>query len=102
MIIAVDFDGTLCEYMNSGIGEPKYDVINKVKELAKDNWLILWTCRTGEALNDALNWCKQYGLTFNSVNENVPWAHPTSNKIYADLYLDDKSVNIEEFLKGDF
>ena len=51
-IIAVDFDGTLCEFKNPGIGAPKLDVINKIKSVSKDNYIILWTSRQGEALQD--------------------------------------------------
>lgn len=99
MIIAVDFDGTLCNYKNPGIGEPKLKVIEKVKELANDNFLILWSCRRGKALKEAVKWCKQYGLFFNAINKNAPGIK-SSRKIYADLYIDDKADNsfIEEFI----
>lgn len=45
-IIAVDFDGTLCENQWPEIGEPKKEVITYLKErqTAGDK-LILWTCR---------------------------------------------------------
>lgn len=95
MIIAVDFDGTLCEYKNPGIGAPKMDVINKVRELGKENYLILWTNRRGKALKDAINWCKYYNIIFNRVNKNAP-GKKSSRKIYADLYIDDKAINVED------
>ena len=92
MIIAVDFDGTLCEYKNPGIGNPKLDVIKKVKELSKN--------RKGYALKQALKWCSQYDLKFDSVNKNINEIK-TSRKIYADLYIDDKAINVYNFIKGD-
>lgn len=99
IIIAVDFDGTLCSYKNPGIGEPKLEVIKRVKELAIGNFLILWSCRKGKALKEAVKWCEQYGLKFDAVNKNVPGVK-SSRKIYADLYIDDKADNslIKEFI----
>ena len=53
--IAVDFDGTLFVTDFPHIVEPKWDVINRAKaEQAKGTVLILWTCRHGEHLEDAL------------------------------------------------
>lgn len=95
-IIAVDFDGTLCEYVFPGIGAPKFNIINLVKELSKNNDLILWTCRRGYALKQAFRWCDKYGLKFNKVNKNVDWAYPTSRKVFAHYYLDDKAINVED------
>ena len=51
MIIAVDFDGTLCMGTYPEIGSPKpyaVEVMNKLK--ADGHYLILWTCRWGERL----------------------------------------------------
>ena len=99
MIIAVDFDGTLCNYKKPGIGEPKLEIIEKVKELADDNFLILWSCRKGKALKEAVKWCERYGLKFNAINKNAP-GMKSSRKIYADWYIDDKALNplIGEFI----
>lgn len=45
-IIAVDFDGTLCENNWPEIGEPKKEVITYLKgRQAAGDKLILWTCR---------------------------------------------------------
>lgn len=45
-IIAVDFDGTLCENKWPEIGEPKCAMISKLKkEQLAGAKLILWTCR---------------------------------------------------------
>ena len=57
MIIAVDFDGTLCMGTYPEIGSPKpyaVEVMNKLK--ADGHYLILWTCRWGERLEKAVNW----------------------------------------------
>lgn len=54
-VIAVDFDGTLFENAWPGIGAPRANVIAAaLREQQNGAALILWTCRTGEALRAAL------------------------------------------------
>lgn len=96
MIIAVDFDGTLCSDNYPEIGNANMGLIERLKEMQlSGDQLILWTCRASERLEEALNWCRDHGLVFNAVNENVPeiierWGND-SRKITADLYIDDRS-----------
>lgn len=98
-IYAIDFDGTLCESIYPGIGEPNTKLINYLKKKrAKGKVkLILWTCRCDERLDEAIAWCRRLGLEFDYVNENVPemiQKHGSDcRKIYADVYIDDKAVN---------
>ncbi len=92
-IIAVDFDGTICENKFPYIGTLKPDVITVLARLKQEGvLLILWTCRQGEALQEAITVCQSNGIEFDAVNENVKeLPFQTSNKIYADIYLDDRS-----------
>lgn len=107
-IIAIDFDGTLFENNYPQIGLPKWDVINKCKELiANGNELILWTCRMGNDLDNAINACENVGLHFENVNKNPQWAIDFWNgnngrKIGADFYVDDKNLSIQEFIDNKF
>ena len=72
-IYAVDFDGTLCESVWPGIGEPNFALINHlIKRRQQGNKVILWTCRCGERLQEAIDWCADLGLGFDAVNENLP------------------------------
>ena len=73
-IIAVDFDGTLCEKKWPEIGEPNTKLIGYLIMVQKTIGakIILWTCRVGEMLNKAVNWCSKHGLEFDAVNENLP------------------------------
>lgn len=97
MIIAVDFDGTLCSDRFPEIGIPNYRMLNFLRHLQKDNGdkIILWTCRNGKTLEEAVRWCKKHGdIEFDAVNENLPeirekWGGDT-RKVYADIYIDDK------------
>lgn len=97
MIIAVDFDGTLCESAWPEIGEANTDVIEELKRRkAGGDKVILWTCRVGSMLEDAVAWCKAMGIELDAVNENLPEkiAQYGNNcrKVSADEYWDDKSV----------
>ena len=97
-IVAVDFDGTICEEMTyPGIGKliPGADTV--LKEL-KDSGaiLILWTCRTGKELADAVVFCMEHGILFDAVNQNYPQLpFGTSNKVFADWYLDNRSMEVD-------
>lgn len=94
---AVDFDGTLCTNKWPRIGEPRYDIINWIKQLRDDGHkIILWTCRCGMPLVDAIVWCADHGLFFDAVNDNLE-EHKlafggNSRKVMADYYVDDKAL----------
>lgn len=97
MIIAVDFDGTLCENAWPEIGSPRMFVINALKkQMAGGARVILWTCREGERLDAAVRWCAEKGIVFDAINTNltdVEGYYGVSRKVYADAYWDDKSVH---------
>ena len=98
MIIAIDFDGTICQNKYPEIGEPMPHAIESIRELHQaGHYLTLWTCRQGEHLNEALQWCKQNGLSFHEVNEHEPrnlraFGGVGGNKVYADIYIDDRNL----------
>ena len=96
-IIAVDFDGTLCFSSWPDLGEPNEPLIAYLKEWRnKGNKLILWTCRAGEPLRDALRWCSDMQIEFDAVNDNLPEIVAlygnNSRKITCDYYIDDRAV----------
>lgn len=98
-VIAVDFDGCLCESKWPEIGEARLPVINELIRLqAEGARLILWTCREGEALTDAMLWCLNHGLQFDAINDNLPENKEkygnNSRKVWATEYWDDKNVLI--------
>jgi len=103
MVYAVDFDGTICEDQFPNIGEPKCNVIWMIKKLKTEGHkLILWTCRTGDALTIALDWCHQFDLKFDSVNmplpEQIKKYNNDTRKVFADYYIDDRAIHPEELL----
>ena len=103
LTIAVDFDGTLCEYAFPSIGKQNDQqkiLINMLIKLRNNGHkIILWTNRGDNekypVLTEAINWCKEKGLEFDAVNENLPNQKKLSGyspKIMADMYIDDKSL----------
>lgn len=95
-VIAVDFDGTLCEDKWPEIGKPNTELITYLKDQQTvGNKIVLWTCRNGDRLLEAVKWCEKLGLKFDTVNENLPevleWMGGDSRKIFADMYIDDRS-----------
>lgn len=99
--IAVDFDGTLFTDEYPKIGKPKWRVINWCKERKeKGDVLILWTCREGESLREAVEMCREVGLVFDYVNQNDAYLKKQfgndCRKVGADIYLDDKAMRIED------
>lgn len=98
-IIAVDFDGTLCENKWPEIGMPNEELIEYLKKRqAAGEKLILWTNRVDERLDEAVKWCEEHGLVFDAVNDNLPEIVETfgSNcrKIFANEYIDDRNRSI--------
>lgn len=102
MLLAIDFDGSLCEHKYPEIGKPKKDIIRLFIKLRKSGVrLILWTCRDGLYLNKAVRWCKQQGLQFDAINDDLPEIKsfnklPKSKKIFADYYFDDKNISLKK------
>ena len=97
MILAIDFDGTLCEDCFPEIGEPREDMIRAVLDAKRaGDRFILWTCRIGERLEEAVAWSAAQGIIFDAVNDNLPdmIAKYGSNcrKVFADGYIDDRNV----------
>ena len=102
-IYAVDFDGTLCEYKWPEIGNANTELIDYLKIIQSHGArLILWTCRKDEKLEEAVEWCKQHGLVFDAINENLPEIieefGSDTRKIYANKYIDDRAVNPVDIL----
>ncbi|MDR3186446.1 MAG: hypothetical protein LBU04_06570 [Christensenellaceae bacterium] len=102
LIIAVDFDGTLFADEYPDIGEPRFEIIETLKEMsAKGHKLILWTCRMGDFLNDAIKACAAQGLFFDEINnnlsDNISRYSNNTRKIFADIYIDDRSILPENF-----
>ena len=104
-VIAVDFDGTLSFGRWPAVG-PANNVLIEFLKLRKHEGdkLILWTCREGNELKSAVDWCESEGLYFDAVNDNLPeiieYYGVNSRKISCDYYIDDRAVLMNDFREG--
>lgn len=107
LTIAVDFDGTLCEYAFPEIGEQSkeqkklMEILISMRE--EGHKIILWTNRGDNdkypVLSQAVQWCKEKGLEFDAVNSNIPGQKKISGyspKVMADYYIDDKVLEFTD------
>ena len=95
-VIAVDFDGTIVEHKYPAIGKEMLFAFATLKALQqKGHKLILWTIRTGELLQEAVDYCGKNGVEFYAVNKNYPEEildDKTSRKLNAEIFIDDRNV----------
>ena len=105
-IVAIDFDNTLARNAPwTGKQQPPFppnpEVVDLARRLHDDGCIIvIWTCRNDDAL--VAEYCEKYNIPFDGVNVNL---HPTfdegADKIYADVYLDDKGMHYAEIDTSD-
>lgn len=92
-IIAVDFDGTIYDAKKKEFVEGAVNALRKISSAGYI--LILWTCRSGNRLKNALNILDSAGLKelFLYVNETPEFVNfKTSNKACAFCYIDDRNI----------
>lgn len=97
MTIAVDFDGTIVTHAYPAIGKPIPFAIDTLKKLQQEDHhnIVLWTCRTGQLLQDAIDYCTSRGLEFYAVNAMYPEEREEdrfARKLDADLFIDDRNL----------
>ena len=97
MIIAVDFDGTIVRSNFPEIkGEVPYagEVLRRLHK--NGHYIIIWTCRCGVNLLDAINWLVEHDVPFSKVNdhnpENLQKYGEGGKKVFAHCYIDDRNV----------
>lgn len=93
-IIAIDFDGTLVRDKFPEIGEIKINIwLAALKAKSQGAKLILWTSRTGNQLDEAVEFCRYNGLEFDAINDNIDEVKAlgwNARKVFATLYIDDR------------
>lgn len=106
LVIAIDFDGTIVSDNYPLIGEFLPNAKQVIIRLSRkeDIELVLWTCRSEERLQKAIEFLYINGILdcFTAINDNVPYIKEkfgdsihNSPKIFADLYVDDKAYNAD-------
>lgn len=92
--VGVDFDGTVAETCYPVIVEliPHAMYLRKWRKLGHK--LTLWTCREGDDLAAALEFCTFHGILFDTVNANLPERiekyGTDPRKLGCDYFIDDK------------
>jgi len=93
IIIAVDFDSTLCHYPT--IVNPK-DItrcINLViRAQAIGAYVVLNTASSESRYLELIDYCTQLGIRVDSINETpIKMPYSDTKKVYANIYLDDRA-----------
>ena len=95
-VIAVDFDGTIVTHAYPAIGKEMLFAFATLKELqSRGHKLILWTFRSGDLLDEAVEYCRKNGVEFYAVNKNYPeeiFTDKISRKVNADIFIDDRNI----------
>lgn len=100
LTLGIDFDGTIVTEAFPGIGEIKSEVVELMdKAREKGHLIIVWTARSGEALEKAKEFLIENNIPFDYINENPedPWAiaGEQGRKIFCSYYLDDRAIQID-------
>lgn len=90
-LIAVDVDNTLTNETCWTDGDclratPKQEMINKIDELYRDNFIIIYTARRDHLIPATLEWLRRH---------NVRWHAFSNQKMPCDYYIDDLAVHID-------
>lgn len=93
-IVAVDFDGTCVTHEYPDVGKDVPFAFEVLKRLEMNGVkIILWTMRSGEKLQDAVDWFASKHIELWGINENPTQKEWTqSPKCYAPIYIDDAAL----------
>nr|WP_322625675.1 hypothetical protein [uncultured Flavobacterium sp.] len=96
-VIAIDFDGTICENQYPDIGPLRGAaavIINALYDLGYG--ILINTCRTGQFEQNARDFLALHGIKYHLINENfqhlIDLYDSDSRKLSADVYIDDKCL----------
>jgi hypothetical protein len=101
-VVCVDFDGTVVTHEYPEIGDNVPFAQSVLQRLVDaDVKIILWTMRSGEYLDAAVDWFKSANVPLWGINENPEQKGWTdSPKAYAQVYIDDAALGCP--LRGRF
>lgn len=96
LIFAVDFDGTCVTHEYPKIGK-EIGAAPVLKALTdKGHKIILNTMRSGDLLDEAVNWFIDHDIPLYGINKNPDQKSWTdSPKVYANFYIDDANLEIQ-------
>jgi len=90
--ICVDIDNTLCygeawSVEEAVKAEPRQDIIDRVNELYKSNFICIYTARPDAFLGETKEWLLKHGVRFHAF---------ANGKLGCDVLYDDKAIRPEE------
>lgn len=96
IIIAVDFDDTVFDTHENGW--EYYGVLDTVKAWQQAGLadVICWTASTPDRYPLIRSHFLMEDITLDAINENMPYIETRGPKIYANIYLDDRSCGLQE------
>jgi hypothetical protein len=94
--VAVDLDGTLAkhyrDYDEHSIPEPRPGARTRMLEFRKQGHrIIVFTVRGNEQV--VRDWLQEHKIPFDYINENPDQPEGASDKVYADVYVDDRGID---------
>lgn len=99
IIIAVDYDDTIFPWKFS-TEENCQKVINELIACQKVGaYITIFTCSNVDRFQEIKDYCKSKGLVIDSINENpISLPYGNVNKIYANIFIDDRAGLNESLL----
>jgi hypothetical protein len=93
LVICVDFDGTCTTHDFPRIGHDIGAVEILTRLVADGHKLVLFTMRSGDTLEEAVQWFMQNGIPLYGIQKNpTQWRWTKSPKAYGQLYIDDAAL----------
>lgn len=91
-VVAVDMDGTLAKGTawnaeDAINAEPRMEIIEKVNQLYKGNFIVIHTARRDDMYQATKDWLSLYGVKYHAI---------AMEKMAADYYIDDRALRPEE------
>ena len=100
--LAVDLDGTLLQYDGNQrgdvFGDPIPGMIETLQGVRDAGWkIIIWTVRRESPL--MIEHLKKHNVPYDYINWQ-PWPKDGSNKVSADVFLDDRALRFDGNTNG--
>ena len=98
LIIAVDFDDTVFNTHNNP-GWAYTGVVETLLRWQENAEIICWTASLPDRYEFIRGVFNAHGIQLSGININAPGIEPRGPKIYANIYLDDRSCGLEQALR---
>lgn len=96
-VVAIDFDGTITKNSPYPImGELRENCKEAIDFIRKNNTVVLWTCRCGKFLDEAINFLNENKIVIDFVNCIDSSNRDKPRKLNADIYIDDRNIFCQE------